>query len=118
MRLFVATEARDDSYGLSRAWSSTSHRSCSSSDAGLFWINLIVIRRNGYPYRNKDIHIAIRISIASYHNKSWHTPKNFSVAFFFFIILQNMASEAESEALDSINTSELKNTRGRSALLT
>ena len=29
-----------------------------------------------------------------------------------------MASEVESEALDSINTSESKNTRGRSALLT
>jgi len=28
-----------------------------------------------------------------------------------------MALEVESEALDSINTSELKNTRGRSALL-
>jgi len=23
---------------------------------GLFWINLIAIRRNGYPYRDKDIH--------------------------------------------------------------
>jgi len=29
-----------------------------------------------------------------------------------------MASEVELEALNSINTSELKNTRGRSALLT
>ena len=29
-----------------------------------------------------------------------------------------MALEVESEALDSINTSKLKNTRGRSALLT
>ena len=28
-----------------------------------------------------------------------------------------MASEVESEALDSIDTSKLKNTRGRSALL-
>ncbi len=65
-----------------------------------------------------DILIAIRISIASYRDKSWHTPNKFSVAYFFFIIVQNMASEVESEALDSINTSKSKNTRGRSALLT
>ena len=65
-----------------------------------------------------DILIAIRISITSYRDKSWHTPNKFSVAYFFFIIVQNMALEVESEALDSINTSELKNTRGRSALLT
>jgi len=65
-----------------------------------------------------DILIAIRISIASYRDKSWHTLNKFSVAFFFFIIIQNIASEVESEALDSINTSKLKNTRGRLALLT
>jgi len=64
-----------------------------------------------------DILIAIRISIASYRDKSWHTPNKFSVAFFFFIIVQNMASEVESEALNSIDTSKSKNTRGRLALL-
>jgi len=64
-----------------------------------------------------DILIAIRISIASYCDKSWHTLNKFSVAF-FFIIIQNMALEVELEALDSINTSELKNIRGCLALLT
>ena len=64
-----------------------------------------------------DILIAIRISITFYRDKSWHTPNKFSVAFFFFIIVQNMALEVELEALNSINTSKLKNTRGRLALL-
>src|SRR6267142_7281247 len=64
-----------------------------------------------------DILIAIRISIASYRDKSWHTPNKFLVAYFFFIIVQNMALEVELEALNSINTSKLKNIRGRSALL-
>jgi hypothetical protein len=27
--------------------------------AGLFWIRLIAIRRNGYPYRDKDIHCVL-----------------------------------------------------------
>jgi len=62
--------------------------------------------------------IVIRISIASYRDKSWHSPKKISVAFFFFIIIQNMVSEMELEALDSINTFKLKNTRGRLAFLT
>ena len=53
----------------------------------------------------------------SYRDKSWHTPNKFSVAFFFFIIIQNITSEVELEAFDSINTSELK-TRGYLALLT
>ena len=53
-----------------------------------------------------------------YRDKSWHTPNKFSVTFFFIIIVQNMASEVESKALDSIDTSESKNTRGRSALST
>jgi hypothetical protein len=53
-----------------------------------------------------------------YRDKSWHTPNKFSVTFFFIIIVQNMALEVELEALNSINTSELKNTRGRLALLT
>jgi len=52
-----------------------------------------------------------------YYDKSWHTPNKFSVAFFFIIIVQNMALEVELETLGSINTSKLKNTRGRSALL-
>jgi len=53
-----------------------------------------------------------------YRDKSWHTPNKFSVAFFFFIIVQNIALEVELEALDFINTSKSKNTRGRLALLT
>ena len=65
-----------------------------------------------------DILIAIRISITSYYNKSWYTLNKFSATFFFIITVQNMASEVELEALDFINTSELKNTRGCSALLT
>ena len=64
-----------------------------------------------------DILIVIRISITSYCDKSWHTQKKISVAFFFFIIIQNMALETESEALNSINTFKSKNTRGHSALL-
>ena len=63
-----------------------------------------------------DIPIAIRISIASYRDKSWHTPNKFSVPP-LPITVQNMASEVELEALDSINTSKLKNTRGYSAFL-
>ena len=51
-----------------------------------------------------------------YRDKSWHTPNKFSVIFFSIIIVQNMASEVELETLDSINTSKLKNTRGRLAL--
>jgi len=59
----------------------------------------------------------IRISIASYRDKSWHTLNKFLIAFFFFIIVQNITLEVELEALDSINTSELKNIRGCLALL-
>jgi len=51
-----------------------------------------------------------------YRDKSWHTPKIFSRLLLLYY-RTNMALEVESEALDSINTSELKNTRGRSALL-
>jgi hypothetical protein len=65
-----------------------------------------------------DILIAIRISITSYRDKSWHTLNKFSLTFFFIIIVQNMASEVESKALDSIDTSELKNTKGCLAILT
>jgi len=50
-----------------------------------------------------------------YRDKSWHTPNKF-LATFFVIIVQNMALEVESETLDSIDTSESKNTRGCSAL--
>jgi len=64
-----------------------------------------------------DILIAIRISITSYRDKSWHTPNIFLVAYFFSIIVQNMALEVELEALNSINTSKLKNIKGYSALL-
>ena len=64
-----------------------------------------------------DILIAIRISITSYRDKSWHTPNKFSATFFFIITVQNMALEVESEALNSINTSESKNIKGHSALL-
>ena len=66
-----------------------------------FWISLIAIRRNGYPYRDK----------------SWHTLNKILATFFLLIIVQNMALEVESEALDSIDTSKLKNTRGCLALL-
>ena len=55
-----------------------------------------------------DILIAIRISITSYCDKSWYTPNKFSATFFFIITVQNMASEVELEALNSINTSKLK----------
>jgi len=53
----------------------------------------------------------------SYRDKSWHTLNKFSVAFFFFIIIQNITLEVELEALNSINTSKSKNIRGRLALL-
>jgi len=53
----------------------------------------------------------------TYRDKSWHTPNKFSLTF-FSIIVQNIALEVELETLDSINTSKLKNTRGRLALLT
>ena len=66
-----------------------------------FWISLIAIRRNGYPYRDK----------------SWHTLNKFSVTFFFIITVQNMALEVELEALDFINTFKLKNIRSRLAFL-
>jgi hypothetical protein len=53
-----------------------------------------------------------------YRDKSWHTPNKFSPTFFSIIIVQNMALEVELETLNSINTSESKNTRGRLALST
>jgi len=56
--------------------------------------------------------IAIRISIAFYRDKSWHTPNKFLVAFLLFIIIYNIVLEVELEALDSINTSKLKNITG------
>ena len=52
-----------------------------------------------------------------YRDKSWHTLNKFSATFFSIIIVQNIALEVESETLDSINTSKLKNIRGRLALL-
>ena len=51
-----------------------------------------------------------------YRDKSWHTPNKFSVTLFSIIIVQNIALEVELETLDSINTSKLKNIRGRLAL--
>jgi hypothetical protein len=53
----------------------------------------------------------------SYCDKSWHTLNKFPVAFFFFIIIQNIALKVELKALNSINTSKLKNIRGRLVLL-
>ena len=61
-----------------------------------------------------------RISVVldkPYRDKSWHTPNKFLVTFFFIIIVQNMALEVELKAFNSINTSKLKNTRSRLALL-
>jgi hypothetical protein len=52
-----------------------------------------------------------------YRDKSWYTPNKFSPTFFSIIIVQNIALEVELETLDSINTSKLKNIRGRLALL-
>ena len=51
-----------------------------------------------------------------YRDKSWHTPNKFLVAFLLFIIIYNIVLEVELEALNSINTSKLKNIRGLLAL--